>query len=264
MLGQIDDGDLASEPGKGLRELASDGTRADHEQAGRQRREGEDRLVGQVTGSTEAGNLWHVGSPAGGDHRPAELESLSPDLDRRESHEPAVTEKYIYAELTESVDAVDGTQVGPDPPHALHHRSEISALHGRRSSEEPVCLPCFMPSWRSPDDRFRRNAADVEAIAPHETALDQRDSGTKPRSCRRCHESSGAGADHHEMVPVLRIGVQPAGRVHVLQQPSVVLVGRVEHQEPPSRTASRSARRAARVTSAVTTIVATTPIPSRR
>ena len=58
---------------------------------------------------------------------------------------------------------------------------------------------------RSADDRFRRHAADIEAVAAEQMALDQRDLRALCRRGVRRDQSRRAGADDHEVVACRRL-----------------------------------------------------------
>ncbi len=154
------------------------------------------------------------------------------------------------------------------PPALRPRRAERGARRARRARRAPARMT-----------RLRRHAADVEAVAAEQMALDQRDLGAEPGRADRAHQAGGAGADHHQVIAVLRRRVAPVRRMDVLDQPPVVLVERLDQRLarvssfiaravftrgstscPPSARAScssaallLSARDAMRVTTVVTT-----------
>jgi hypothetical protein len=50
---------------------------------------------------------------------------------------------------------------------------------------------------RRADDSFRRHATDIETVAAHEIALDQRHFGAESGRARSAHETGRPRANHH-------------------------------------------------------------------
>ena len=72
------------------------------------------------------------------------------------------------------------------------------------------------------DQRLRRHAAGVEAVAPHQIALDQRDSRSQAGCTDRGDEPSGARPNHNQVIAAFGLGVRPVLRMHVADQQPVV------------------------------------------
>ena len=113
--------------------------------------------------------------------------------------------------------------LGPEPPHARHHGGEVDVDAGDAHAERrTVARHCRRPRRR--DDRLRRDAADVQAVAAEEVTLDEGHACPEPRGARGRDEARRPAADDHEVVARGRGRVGPAGRVHVRDEHAVVLV----------------------------------------
>src|SRR6516164_7439478 len=169
--------DAGAETGKGLAQLATDGPGADHGQARRQLRERKDRLVGEEPRLGQAGDGRPVGPGARGDHGPAEAQGLAGNFNRVQPGERTLPEVDIDAEASEPTRRVMGTDPGPQPAHTFHHASKIDPHAGRNVYPELCSLANLGGGPGSSDQCLGRYAADVEAVAPQEVALDQGDLG---------------------------------------------------------------------------------------
>jgi hypothetical protein len=262
----IDQRHLAAEAGERLRHLAADRSGADHHEAARQLLQPEDRLVGQRLRLRQAGAEWQRRPSAGGDHGAAEVEPGAADLDGAAIDELPFAEKHIDAEIAEPRHAVDRREVGAQAAHAAHHGGEIARTGGGRRAEGRGCAGHLRPGPRCAEDPLGGDAADVQAIAAHHMSLDERHLRPQGGAGRRRHQTTGAGADHHQVVAILRRRIDVAFRVDVRQVAQVVLVERADHRfgavHDVDPVCSASARRARRVTNRVTTIVAASPRPS--
>ncbi len=85
-----------------------------------------------------------------------------------------------------------------------------------------------VPGAGGADHRLRRHAAVVEAVAAQQPALDQRHPGAQPGGAGGAHQPGGAGADHHQVVALGRLRVDPGRRVDVVDQPLVVAIERLD------------------------------------
>ncbi len=118
-------GHLAAEALKTLRQLATDGTGADDGETTRQLGQRKNRLVGVVAGVTQAGDRRLRGARAGGDHRAVELQTFAVDFDGRRIDEAAIADEDIDAQLTKSLRRIMFADAGAQPAHALHRRGKI-------------------------------------------------------------------------------------------------------------------------------------------
>ena len=64
---------------------------------------------------------------------------------------------------------------------------------------------------RGADDALRRHAADVQAVAAHQVAFDQRDPRAQPGGAGGGHQAGGAGADHDQVVAPAGVGFVQSG-----------------------------------------------------
>ena len=69
----------------------------------------------------------------------------------------------------------------------------------------------------SADERFRRHAADIQAVAAEQLALDERDLGAQRRRGVRRDQSRRAAADDHQVVARRGLRIAPVARADVFQ-----------------------------------------------
>ena len=214
----------AAEAGERLRHLAADRTGANHREPLRQFGQREDRLVGAVAGIRQTGDGERGGARAGADGGPGEAQHGAVHLDGVGSGEAAVTDEDVHAESGEPLGRVDAAEARPQLPHAGHDGAEI-ALHGAGKRQAEFVAACNLgPGARRPHEPLRRDAADVEAIASHQVALDQRHAGAEPGGPRRRDEPGRTGADDDDVVAPGRLGIAPRGRMNVGDERLVVRV----------------------------------------
>ena len=104
----------------------------------------------------------------------------------------------------------------------LHRQREINLdVSGRRSAEmRGVAHVGIDP--RRPDQRLRRHAADIQAVAADQVTLDQRNPGPEGRRTPRRHQTRRPGTNDHEVVAARRFGIAPAARPDTEQKVGVV------------------------------------------
>ena len=260
----VEDRHPAAEPGEGLRELAADRAGADDGQPPGPLGQGEDGLVGQVAAALEARYRRRLGAGAGGDHGPPEAQLAvaggTGHGDRAIGEEASFAQVDVDAGIPEALGAVVPADLRADAAHALHRRGEVAGPLGARRAEAGVGAAGTPPTGRG-DHALGRHAAEVQAIAAHQPAFDQRHPGAQARGGDRGHQAGRAGADHHQVVTPRRLRVRPVGGRDLVDQRPVVPVLRQQFRPGHSPTSSLSARRAMRVTTAITAIVATSPTP---
>src|SRR5207248_1262482 len=106
---------------------------------------------------------------------------------------------------------------------------------------------------------------EVEAVAPHECTLNKSDARPEPGTTRRGDQACGPGPNHHKVVTLHRLGIDPVTRMDVRQQLQVVGIARLDGEgyifllHRSSLIVSRRALRAMRVMSTVTAMVANRP-----
>ena len=254
----------AAEPGEGLGELTADRAGADDGQPFGPLGQGEDGLVGQVAAAFEARYGRRLGAGAGGDHGPPEAQFAvaggTGHRDRAIGDKPSFAQVDVDAGIPESFGAVVPADLRADAAHALHRHGEVAGPLGARRSEAGVGAAGAPPPGGG-DHALGRHAAEVQAIAAHQPAFDQRHPGAQPRSRDRGHQTGRAGADDHQVVTPWRLRVRPVGGRDPVDQRPVVPVLRQQFRPGHSPTSSLSARRAMRVTTVITAIVATSPTP---
>src|SRR6516164_1444531 len=216
--------DPGAETGKGLAQLATDWPGADHGQARRQLRERKDGLVGEESRLGQAGDGRPVGPGARRDHGPAEAKSLAGNLHRVRPGESTLAEVDIDAEASEPSRRVVGTDAGPQPAHSVHDTSKIDPHAGRNVYPELCSVANLGGDPGGPDQRLGRYAADVEAVAPQQFALDQRHPGAQPGGTGGRDQPGGARTDYYQVVPDRRFRADPVRRVDIGHQSAVMFV----------------------------------------
>ena len=74
------------------------------------------------------------------------------------------------------------------------------------------------------DNRFGRDASDVEARAAETIAFDERHLRPHFSRIEGSQKPRGAGADDYQVVFVNRLGIFPVGRVNILQFSLVIVI----------------------------------------
>ena len=113
--------------------------------------------------------------------------------------------------------------------HARHRLAEV-VFHGAGNVDTEFFRELHLcPRSRCAEDALRRDTADIQAVAAQEMLFDQ--GNFRADTCGDCggHEAGGSGADHHDVVPTRRLGIDPSGRVNVVEERSVVFVVRKKH-----------------------------------
>src|SRR6516225_2775885 len=216
--------DPGAETGKGLAQLATDGPGADHGQARRQLRERKDGFVGEESRLGQARDGRPVGPGARRDYGPAEAKGLAGHLHRVRPGESTLPEVDIDAEASEPSRRVVGTDPGPQPAHTFHDASKIDPRAGRNVYPKLCSVPNLGGGPGGSDQCLGRYAADIEAVAPQEFALDQGHPGAQPGGTGGRDQSGGARTNHYQVVPGRRFRADPVRRVDVGHQSAVMFV----------------------------------------
>src|SRR6516162_3078518 len=216
--------DPGAETGEGLAQLATDGPGADHGQARRQLRERKDGLVGEESRLGQAGDGRPVGPGARRDHGPAEAQGLPANFNRVRTGESTLPEVDIDTEASEPSRRVVGTDPGPQPAHTFHDASKIDSHVGRNLYPELCGVANLGGGPGGSDQCLGRYAADIEAVAPQEFALNQRHPGAQPGGTGGRDQPGGARTDHYQVVPRGRFRADPVRRVDVGHQSAVMFV----------------------------------------
>ena len=257
----LEEGHLRAEAREGLRELAADRAAADHGEPAGQLGQGEDGLVREIAGLGQPGDGRLGRAGARRDHRLLEAERHARDVYGVRSGEARRAEEHVHAEVAKARRRVQPADLRAQPAHPIHHRAEVHARAGRHPHAE-LARPAHVGDGAArPDQALRRHAADIEAIAAHQPALDERHARAESGRARRRDQPRGPGPDHDQVVAGRGLGIRPVIRVHIGHERPVVGIpwldgGWIAHVRG---TRSASARRARRVTKIVTAIVATRP-----
>ena len=109
-----------------------------------------------------------------------------------------------------------------DGPHPFHDGMKIGFGWRGRANPEPMGVASGGDCGCRSDQGFRRHATAVEAVAPHELALDEGDLCPESSGTGRGNESGGSGADDDQVVAVCGNRVLPARWVDIAEKFLVV------------------------------------------
>jgi len=177
---------VTAEPRKDLSQLAADRTGADDQEPIRQLGQIEYGLVGEIARIRESRDVRDRGPRARRDHGTCEFESRAVDFDGAATDERRGAEMDVDAERPESLDAVVHGELRAHRAHPLHRLRKRDA-RSRRVNQ-----------------RFRRHAPDIQTIATHLVALDERHARAEAGGDGRGHEAASARADDDQMVARFR------------------------------------------------------------
>ena len=184
----------------------------------------ENRLVGEVAGFRQPGNGRRRGARAGADGGAGKAQHGAVHCDAVRPAEAAVADEHVHAEAGEPLGGIDAAEARPQPPHAGHDGAEVALHRAGKRQAEFAAAGHRGPGARGPDEPLRRDAADVEAVAPHQVALDHRHPRAEPGAHRRHDQAGRPGADDDEVVASGRLGIAPRRRMDVGDERPVVLV----------------------------------------
>jgi hypothetical protein len=214
---QFQQRDFAAEARERLGELAPDRARADHGQTPRQRGQAEHRFVGQVAGLGQARDGRRARARAGGNAGAGEAQRLPAHRHGVGAGETAFAQEHVNAEAAEAGRRVVRADAGTQLAHARHHGRKIDRDARGHAHAERTRPPDVGRGARSPEEGLRRHAADVQAVAAEQVALDERHPGAQARGARGRHEARRAAADHDEIVAALGRRVGPVRWVRVFE-----------------------------------------------
>jgi hypothetical protein len=237
-LARLDHRDRAAEPAEGLGQLEPDRPRADDNEVRGRDREVEHRLVGEVRRLLESGNRRQRGRRAGGND-----EASRPDLDvlagrLRHRHRARIAKArrpcdHVHTERGKAPDGIVGRNRRDHLVDVGVNAREVDLDPSGRDAEHlPARDGMRVPRHRN--QRFRRHAAAVEAVAAHLSFLDQHDRHTEGSRGRRHREPARSGPDHAD--------VRPQWFRHVIRVPAAVSP---RPERAQARQAPRAQRRAA-------------------
>ena len=216
-----------AEPREGLGQLAAHGAATEDGETARLFGQLEDRFAGQDVGAVHSVDVGDRGSSAGGDDGSGERQAHAVDLHGRGRRERGRAEEHVHAESGKACRGIvrrDGRARGP---HARHHRAEVHVVQ-RGVDAERRAARNRGGSVRRRQQRLRRHAAGVQAIAAEAISLDQGDGGAEAGRAGSRDQARGASADHHEIVAGQGRWGCPARRPDVGEQRLIAGVGGVE------------------------------------
>ena len=172
--GGLEDRDLGAEAAVGLRQLRPDRPAADDEEPLRPPRKIEDALVGEVRNLVEPRDRRRGRARAGGEDEAA---GLNDDLARRDGVGPGEARLRL-----DDADAERGETLGRIVRgDRLDHAADMVAhprhvdLRVAAADAEARAVANALSELARGDQRLRRHAADIEAVAAHAVALDEDD-----------------------------------------------------------------------------------------
>ena len=218
------DGRARAEAAKRLRQLAAQRAAADHQQAARQLGQVEYVFVGQKACLGQAGDRRRVRTRAGGDQCLPEAQFGAIDRQRIACGEVRFAEKDIDTNGAQTLSRIEPADAGSDATHALHHCGKVDADIGGNLRAVVLGIAHLFVKTRGPDDRFRRDAADVQAAAAEQPPLDERD--LRAHRCRyaRRDQSRRPASDDHQIVAARRLRVAPWRRVRIFRSLPLVCI----------------------------------------
>ena len=185
-----------------LGEFQSDRTAAYDDQRRRQGGTIEDGLVGKIGNLVEPRDRRRGGAGARGDDEAPGLDLVVARHHRSRAGETAVLLDHGDAERLEPLHRIVRRDRGDDAVDVIVHRLEID-LRRAESDAEPAGAPRGLRHAGRRDQRLRRHAAHIEAIAAHPVALDQHHRRAHLRSARGDAEPARPRSDDAEIDPVL-------------------------------------------------------------
>src|SRR5215471_1846301 len=159
---------------------------------------GEDGLVREIGNALESRDLRNCRARAGGDHEPPRPDFDFGGVDGARAGEARFGLQYLDSEPLEPLDGIVRRDRRNYFVNTVVNRREVD-LRTRGGNTECRAVPRDIGVARSGEQRLRRDAAEIEAIAAHHAALDQDDFRAHLRRSRRDRErdsgsSSALGA----------------------------------------------------------------------
>ncbi len=210
----FDQRDAAAEPHVCLCHLHAHGAGADDDKVIALLAALEDGLVGEIGDGGQAGDGRNGGRGPRGDNEASRLDAQVGGHDRILGDKPRLAPDHLDAETSEALDGIIGRDRIDHAVHVRMQRPEVDRGTNRIDAER-AGGPHVVRTPRRCDERLRRHAARIEAIATHLALLDQghRDAELGRRS--RDAEPARARADHADVdtqIFTLRPARHGAGR----------------------------------------------------
>ena len=195
---QLEDGDRGAEAAMGLGQLAPDRPAADDDQMLRPLGQIEYRLVGQMRHLGQARNRRHRRRRAGRDHDPTGVDPPPVRLDLLRPDEPGGGADHPDPEAFEALLGVVRRDRRDHPFDVIVDAQEIDLRLVPVDPEAPGVADGVRGLARR-DQRFRRHAPVVQAVAAHPALLDQHDLGAHLHGAGRHGEAPRARTDHAQI-----------------------------------------------------------------
>jgi hypothetical protein len=128
--------------------------------------------------------------------------------------------------------------------HPLHDGGEVHLGSGGDAHPEVFCEAQVSGHAGGADQGLRRHAPDVQAIAAHQVALDDRDTRAQTCGTGGRHQARGSRAEHDQVIARCGYRVLPGLGVHIRDQRAVVRIVS-QHLRSPA-CVGRRCRRCAR------------------
>jgi hypothetical protein len=158
----------------------------------------EDRLVGEVGHRVEPGDRRHRGARAGGEDDALGAHAHIARLDHARADEARGGADHGDAQPLEARLAVHRRDRGDDAVNVVVDLSEVDDGLGYRHAEAAGAARA-LGGVRGGEQRLRRHAAVVEAVAAHRRLLDQHGARAELRGAGGDGEAARAGADHADI-----------------------------------------------------------------
>jgi hypothetical protein len=114
---------------------------------------------------------------------------------------------------------------GAPLPHAPHHGAEVDGYPIGGYAQTRRATDVTDSAGRT-KNRFRGNAAGIEAVAAEQVSFDERDACAEACGAHRADQTGGAATDNHKIVLGGWLRVPPGRRMHSSHELFVRLIGR--------------------------------------
>jgi len=199
---RLHDRHAAAEPGVRLRHLQPDRAAAQDQQVLRRLSQVEQGVVREEWHVVQAGQVRYHGAAAGGDHDAAggQAPGLRAHLDCEgiPRHEARRALQDRGAQAGVALDRIGRRQRGDRAMHVGLHAVPVDAGGGRLDAI-PAGAAHGVGRVRRRQQRLAGHAADIQALAPHAPALDQRDAQAELRRDIGRGQPGRPGADHRQV-----------------------------------------------------------------
>ena len=191
---------LHAEPREDLRQFAANRPSAEHKQTGGFGAQPvEDRFVGEEADAVQTVDLGQRRARAGGNNEMLRAQTAAVDRDFMGRDEGRFAAQHFDSELFKALLRVVRRDVSAARAHPLHHALENERRFCRFESPAVGVANAIRRSCRS-DERLARHAAEVQAIAPHVFALDQRHASAESSRRGGSDKAGSAGTNDYRIV----------------------------------------------------------------